>query len=153
MRAPTMSGDGQTREIFSLFFFLGGGLGLVSWCSVPQSLGHVQNAHSVELFPPSILYAFSPSVLVLCRICSAQKHRQSSNWLLKLGPQKKKKWGKNKLFENVRSQIDRYGIGVTNGYPPHKRGKWKKLSNEMSELLSILSRWSNQSQVRTVSNI
>jgi hypothetical protein len=78
-RARTMSGDDQTREIFSLFFFLGGGLGLVSWCSVSQSLGHVQNAHSVELFSLSILYACSPSVLVLCRICSAQKHTQSSN--------------------------------------------------------------------------
>jgi hypothetical protein len=51
----TMSGDGQRREIFRLFPFWGGGWDLLS---VPQSLGHVQNAHSAELFPLSILYAF-----------------------------------------------------------------------------------------------
>ncbi len=38
-------------ERFSLFFLFGWGvLGFASWCSVPQSLGHVQNAHSAELF-------------------------------------------------------------------------------------------------------
>jgi len=105
---------GQTREIFSLFFFLGGGLGFVSWCSVPQSLGHVQNAHSVELFPLSILYAFFSVGAHVMPHMLCTKAYTIHQWLLNLGPSKKKKCGRNKLFKNVRSQIGRYGIGVTN---------------------------------------
>jgi hypothetical protein len=69
-------------------------------------------------------------------------------------PPHQKKWGKNKLFENVRSQIGRYGIGVTIAYSPHKRGKRKELSNEMSELLfDFVTLVQSKPNRGTVSNI